>query len=600
MRQHLLLFCLLALALNTLSAQSGCPGCVINLPANLPADTLYLPPLPDAEKGTPYDRDISFRVPKTTTPVYAVDSVTPPGLTISKIEIVGIEDMPPGLSWEASKTVFETAVETDGCIKICGTPLTSDSFVMTVRLKATVVIFNQEASFPLRLYVAPKSSTTTGFSMTGVDGCGSTTVAFQNNVPSNGVAGFTYEWDFGDGTTYTGENPPPHTYNQPGTYAVKYKAVVDTTGYLLVNAKVLSVSCTDIFNAPDLYLFLRNPAGVNFFQTPEVTNAVLPQTYQIGIKLDPAANYTLEVWDEDSGLEGADDLCGAVPFNILSTDTITSGQFKVLLNIQHPMEEIISMDTVVVYPVPAQPSILSNMLEACEGTNAIVLQSSNGGPNTWLLDGEPIPGATTDFLYLPSESGFYQVQVSNTFGCTATSSAVEVVFHPLPEEPAYQNDRNNLELIDTTALPASYALQWYLFSGPIAGATGFEYCATTSGTYSLVVTDLETGCTRSYTTTVTVNPNFDCTVGTGDLAQGSLNIFPNPTSSGATVQFGEPLGADAVLRVWDVAGRLQQSLPVGAGAERIILESGLLSPGLYFLEMNAGEKRFTGRLVVIW
>lgn len=600
MRQHLLSFCLLALALNALSAQSGCPGCVINLPANLPADTLYLPPLPDAEKGTPYDRDISFRVPKTTTPVYAVDSVTPPGLTISKIEIVGIEDMPPGLSWEASKTVFETAVETDGCIKICGTPFVSDSFVMTVRLKATVLIFNQEASFPIRLYVAPKSSTTTGFSMTGVDGCGSTTVTFQNNVPSNGVTGFTYEWDFGDGTTFIGENPPPHTYSQPGTYEVRYKAVVDTAGYLLVNAKVLSVSCTDVFNAPDLYLFLRNPAGANFFQTPEVTNAVLPQTYQIGIKLDPAANYTLEVWDEDSGLEGADDFCGAVPFNILSTDTLTSGQFKVLLNIQHPVEEIISVDTVVVYPVPAQPAILSNMLEACEGTNAIVLQSSNGGPNVWILDGEPIPGAPTDFLYLPSESGLYQVQVSNSFGCTATSAGVEVVFHPLPEEPAYQNDRNNLELIDTTALPAIYALQWYLFSGPIAGATGFEYCATTSGTYTLVVTDLTTGCTRSYTTTVTVNPNFDCTVGTGDLAQGTLNIFPNPTSSGATVQFGEPLVANAVLRVWDVAGRLQQSIPVGAGAERIVLESGLLSPGLYFLEMDAGEKRFTGRLVVVW
>ena len=600
MRQHLLLFCLLTLALNTLSAQSGCPGCAINLPANLPADTLYLPAFPDAEKGTPYNHDISFRVPKTTTPVYAIDSVTPPGLTISKIEIIGIDDMPPGLFWEASQLVFETATETDGCIKICGTPLVSDSFVMTVRLKATVVIFSQEASFPIRLYVAPKKSMTTGFTMTNVLGCGSTTVTFENNVPSGGATGFTYEWDFGDGTTYTGENPPPHTYSQPGSYAVKYKAVVDTAGYSLVSAKILAISCTDVFNAPDLYMFLRDQSGVNFFQTAGTTNTPLPYTFPIGIKLNPAVNYTIEVWDEDSGLEGTDDFCGAVPFNILSTDTLTSGQFKVLLSIAHPVEEVVSTDTVVVHPVPAQPSIFSNMLEACEGTSAIVLQSSNGGPNLWLLDGDPIPGATTDFLYQPTTSGLYQVQVSNSFGCTATSAGVQVVFHPLPDEPAYQNDRNNLELLDTTALPTSYALQWYLFSGPIAGATGFEYCATESGTYALVVTDLTTGCTRSYTTTVTVNPNFDCTVGVGDLATGTLNIFPNPTSDAATIQFAEPLAADAVLRVWDVAGRLQQSMTIGAGSDRILMAGDLLSPGLYFLEMSVGEKRFTGRLVVLW
>jgi len=600
MRQHLLFIGLLALALNTLSAQSGCPGCVTSLPANLPADTLYLPLLPDAEKGTPYDKDISFRVPKTTTPVYAIDSVTPPGLTISKIEIVGIEDMPPGLSWEANKLVFETATETDGCIKICGIPLVSDSFTMTVKLKATVLIFSQEASFPIRLYVAPKTITTAGFTMTNVVGCGSTTVTFENNVPSGGAPGFTYEWDFGDGTMFNGENPLPHVYNQPGSYPVTYKATVDTAGYRLLNAKIFSVNCTDALNSPDLYIVVRNPSGAIIYQVPYVNNTPLPYTFPIGIPLDPTGNYTLEVWDEDSGLKGTDDPCGAVPFNILSTDTLRSGSFATLLSIVHPVEEVVSMDTVVVHPVPMKPSVFSNMLEACEGTNAIVLQSSNGGPNSWLLDGEPIPGATTDFLYQPTTSGLYQVQVSNSFGCTAVSDAVQVVFHPLPGEPAYQNDRNNLELIDTTALPANYALQWYLFSGPIAGATGFEYCATESGTYALVVTDLTTGCTRSYTTTVTVNPNFDCTVGVGNLTEGVLSIFPNPTSDGATIQFGEPLAAASAMRIWDVAGRLQHSMVVGSGTDRVLINGGLLSPGLYFLEMVAGETRYTGRLVVVW
>ena len=76
---------------NLFHAQTGCPGCLVNLPAGFPADTIYLPDLPDGVKGTPYDHDVSFRLPKTTTPVNAVDSTTPPGSPINKFEILSVE-----------------------------------------------------------------------------------------------------------------------------------------------------------------------------------------------------------------------------------------------------------------------------------------------------------------------------------------------------------------------------------------------------------------------------------------------------------------------------------------------------------------------------
>ena len=89
MRQILITICFGALSsLGMLSAQTGCPGCLVSLPASFPADTIYLPLLPDGVQGTPYDENVSFRLPKTTTPVNAVDSTTPPGLTISKFEII--------------------------------------------------------------------------------------------------------------------------------------------------------------------------------------------------------------------------------------------------------------------------------------------------------------------------------------------------------------------------------------------------------------------------------------------------------------------------------------------------------------------------------
>ncbi|TNE60154.1 MAG: PKD domain-containing protein, partial [Bacteroidetes bacterium] len=462
MRQLLLSLCLFFSALTILPAQSGCPGCMLNLPAGLPDDTLYLPALPDGEKGTPYDEDISFRVPKSTTPVNAVDSTTPPGLVISKIEIVGIDGMPSGLFWEASQLVFETDIETDGCIKICGTPSKTDSFILTVKLKATVVVIppftvTQETSFPLRLYVAPKVSMTDGFTMTNVTGCGSTTVTFANNIPSNGAPGFSYEWDLGDGTTYSGENPPPHTYSQPGLYEVNYHATIDTVGDILVSATLLSVDCSDLTSAPDLYMFIEDPNGNEVYNSsPHINNTSLPHTFPINLLLDQTGNYNLEVWDEDSGLKGSDDACGSVPFNILSGDTLTSGGFKIVLNIEHPIDEVFSTDTVQVFPKPMTPVVIANTLTACSGTDTMVLESSFGGGNQWFVNDQLIPGAN-DFLFMPDSTGYYQVQVTNFFGCTSVSDSSFVEFYPLPETPVYINDRNNLELADTLALPASYS-----------------------------------------------------------------------------------------------------------------------------------------------
>lgn len=601
MRPKLLVFCSFLSFLNVLSAQSGCPGCLVSLPAGLPDDTLFLQPIPDGQQGVPYDADISFRVPKSTTPVNAVDSTTPPGLPISKIEIVSVDGLPYGLSWQANQTVFETATLTDGCIKICGTPYQKDTFILTVKLKATVFIFTQEASFPMRMYIAPKVSTTDGFTMTDFTGCGSATVSFTNNIPSGGNAGFTYDWNFGDSTTSTAENPPPHTYTKPGSYPVSFHATIDTSGYKLLTAKVLSVdACTDQagLGQPDLYMFILDANGMEVYNSsPEINNTVLPHTFPVDITLG-TGSYRLELWDEDSGLEGSDDPCGVVYFNRLNDgDTIVSGNLKVVLTIAHQVEEVQSADTVIVYPLPVQPKVMANAVKACAGTESIVLESSYGAGNQWLRNGAIISGAS-EFLYVPKESGYYQTEISTVFGCSAVSDSLWIEFYSLPAIPKYINDRNNLEA-NTAVLPDSFALQWYLFAQPIDSATGITYCAQVNGDYTLVVTDLNTGCTNSFTSSVVINPAFDCTVGTHDIALAGWTIFPNPASDRITVQLAEPLAFNSELRVWDVAGRLVQHLPVGSGASQIQLDASALDQGWYALELNVGGKRLLGQLAIV-
>jgi hypothetical protein len=603
MRTLLLLciFCFFAPKTPTLLAQTGCPGCAISVPPSLPDDTLYLQNIPDGEQGKPYDEDVSFRMPMTTTPVNAVDGVTPPGLDISQIEIVAVEGMPPGLYWQANQMEFQTGDgETDGCIKICGTPYVSDSFVLTVRVRATVFFLSQEASFPMRFYIAPPVSNTDGFSMTNFTGCGAVEVSFENNLPSGGNPGFTYQWDFGNGSTFNGENPPPQRYDEPGVYPVSYTARIDTAGFRLVSITVQAVDCVDQLGvgSPDLYVLVESPSGQTIFNSsPYVNNTPLPYTFPVGLQLGDG-NYTVAVWDEDGGLKGGDDPCGSIPFNYLSNGQLSAGGLTVILNIVHPITEVISRDTVFVYAQPPAPTISApDGLEACAGDETLILMSSYGAGNQWFMDGQPIGNANA-FIYEPTETGYYHVQISTQEGCSVGSDSVWVQYFEQPALPAFVNLNNSLRLFDTLALPAEYSLQWYNGDSPIPGETGFRYCATTSGNYGLLVTDEATGCSNFYVQTVVHNPNFDCTVGTDAPAPGFARLFPNPASDWLRLEWAEPLSDEATLRLWDATGRLLRQMPVPAGQQFLELRLDGLPYGLLSLELHTAQGVLNGRVVL--
>ena len=78
-------------------------------------------------------------------------------------------------------------------------------------------------------------------SMTAVPatGCAPLPVTFTNTSPP----GTNFIWDFGDGTTFSGQNPPSHTYQQNGSYNVSL-TMTGANGcvgtYVFSNAVVLS------------------------------------------------------------------------------------------------------------------------------------------------------------------------------------------------------------------------------------------------------------------------------------------------------------------------------------------------------------------------
>jgi hypothetical protein len=563
----------------------------VNLPP-LPEDTIYLSDAPDGIAGQPYDGDISFRMPKTTTPVAATDPGTPAGLTIDKITIISVVNMPPGLTWEANETEFEPADQTDGCVKFCGTPLQPGLYNVEVFVTAEVLLIAQSTSFSFPIYIAPAVSSNAGFAMQNSSGCGAVTVGFQNNVPGNGQPGITYAWDFGNGTTSTLENPADVTYSQPGVYPVSFTATIDTFGYQLTTIQVLETGCGDIaippiFNGnPDLYLIIKDNNGNTILQTDPVDNSPVPFAFTVNLPV-LQGNYSLEVRDDDTfGSEG----CGTVNFSQTTTGTLASGELLVALNIIHPVSTIQTTDSVTVYPFPAPPALSPGGLQQlCEGEDLEIAASYDHNLQ-WFQDTSILFGETAQTLLI-NEAGNFWVEYTSPDGCKSQSAPVEVSIVPLPQPPAFHNENNLLVLNDPAQLPAGYSLQWLLNGTLLPGETGTTLCMTNSGTqlYALQVTDNATGCQNQFSIGATFNPAFDCTVATlEETLETTLTLSPNPAGEALAIRFDTPWVANFDISVSDARGR-QVFSKKGVAAASAFFETISLqnwAPGVYVLQIR--------------
>ncbi len=580
-------------------AQTGCPGCNVSLPV-LPADTIFISDAPDGEAGEPYDNDISFRMPKTTTPVNATDPSTPPGLNISQLDIVAVVNVPPGLSWQPSQFSFNPQNQTDGCVKFCGTPLQPGLYNVEVFVTATVLTLNQSTSFSLPIYIAPASSSSAGFSIQNNSGCGEVTASFENNLPSNGNAGYSYLWNFGNGTTSTLENPSNVTYSTPGVYNVNYTATIDTFGYEVSTVRVLDAGCNDILlnTKPDLYVKIRDPQG-NFVVITDVQdNAPFPAIFNINLPLGNGT-YELEVRDEDTfGSES----CGYVYFTKTNTGILTSGDLDVQVDIIHPVQTISSTGTVTVYEQPANPIIdPAGMVNLCQGEN-IELVADYDQDIQWYKDTTVLFGEIYQQLHVGS-SGQYWLEYTSPNGCKAQSDEVEVNVLPLPNSPVFTAIGNEFSVADPSQLPTDYSLQWYMDGNILPDETGLNYCLMEPGVFllTLEVTDNISGCTNEFNIGVAFNPTYTCASASGEVFNKftQLTLSPNPSNGMAWASFNLKNPGEISMQLFDSVGKIIAEKSMFAASTQVRQEIDLegFANGIYFVKIWTEDGLLSGRLL---
>lgn len=586
--------------LGNTQAQTGCPGCNVSLPV-LPSDTIYLGPAPDGEAGVYYDGDISFRLPKSTTPVHDQDPSTPAGLPISKIDIVAVVNVPPGLNWQPSQFSFNPSNLTDGCVKFCGTPFQPGLYEVQVFVSAEVLTLNQSTSFSFPIYIAPASSTSTGFSMENNSGCGAVTVSFENNVPSNGNLGYSYQWNFGNGMTSTAENPAPVTYSTPGVYNVNYTASVDTFGYQVTTVRVLNTGCDDLVinTQPDLYVKIRDPQGNFVVITGVQDNASFPAVFNVNLPLGNGT-YELEVRDEDTfGSES----CGYVYFTKTTGGVLTSGDLEVQVDIIHPIQTTQSTGTVTVYDQPAPPVITPNgAIELCQGED-IELVADYDEFIQWFRDTTVLFGEIYQQLNIGS-TGNYWVEYTSPFGCKSKSDQVAVTVHPLPNTPNFSAVGNEFTVNEPNQLPASYTLQWLLDGNPELDETGLSYCLMEPGLHliGLEVTDISTGCTNQFSLGVNFNPLYTCASASDEILNEKyvLSLFPNPATTSLNVDFAMGKPGEAKLQFYDSVGKLvmEQDIESSSAQVRQAIDLQDFSNGIYWVKIQTDEGLLTGKFLM--
>ncbi len=572
----------------TLSAQNACPACEVAVPDSLQVDTFFLQDLPDGSFQMPYEANLSFRLPVNTTEVLYLDPTLPPNIGINSIKISSISNLPAGLVWEPNQSNYDLPEERNGCVRICGTPLQFGLFEVDITVTAQVSILSRDATFNRMLYIAPPSSDNQGFSMTNNIGCGSTEVAFENNNPSEGRTGFSYRWDFGNGDTSTAETPVAQVYDQPGVYPVNYQVIIDTIGATLTDITIVEAGCSDILGRADFYIRLFDELDTLVLETALPDNTNPPISLPLNFRL-ASSLYRLEIWDDDSGLGFADDLCGTVQFESTTRDTLEDGELMVNLSIVHTPDTVQVVDSVIVHELPVIPTIQLERTNFCDG-DSMLLTASYTENVAWFFEGLPIVAARQTSFWATT-AGEYHVSYTSPDGCVIFSEPIFLETIEVPGAPVFTNNENVLSLFNSAILENDFTLQWYQENN-LLEETGMEICVSENGLYGLELIDESTGCRTLFETSIVVDAAIDCTSATNDLRNyiNQIMLAPNPTSGALKIDMDLTSPIEEVrLSVANVLGqsvyqnafdRLEGSLTFqidiseeGAGMYWVILES---------------------------
>lgn len=213
--------------------------------------------------------------------------------------------------------------------------------------------------------------------------------------------------------------------------------------------------------------------------------------------------------------------------------------------------------------------------DICDGES--ILLTASGAQNYSWNTGET--GNT--ILVSPSTNTSYSV-IGTANGCSDTTD-VSINVQALPIAIAGADNLNtvtNATINFSSAGSTGTNFDWDFGDGNSASGAAVAHQYINSGTYTVVLTVTDNGCTNTDTLTITI--------GVDNLTENaidgfSFSIYPNPNQGTFSIEMSKSLGA-SVLEVFNTLGQLVYEQSLNTRVEQIDLQ--FLSSGIYTLRIS--------------
>ncbi|MBX2972980.1 MAG: PKD domain-containing protein [Flavobacteriales bacterium] len=268
----------------------------------------------------------------------------------------------------------------------------------TVRYAASIQGATAGCADTASVVVNVLPSPTAGFDVDNNAACDQLTVAFTNTS----VNGLTYVWDFGDGTTSTDQDPPPHFYGTPGAYTVSLR-VTNGQGCYDIATQVVHV-----YEPPQVRIGAQN-----------VCDGVIAQFADLTVT-EPGNPIIDWAWDfgdgNTSNVQGPTHLYAAPAgyvVTLVATTPYCSGTGTLPVVVEAKPQASFVPDDVL----GCSPHTVSFTNTSVGGVNAIWSFGDGGVSN------DPSPSHT--YLNLGTADSLYNVRLimSSASGCADTATA---------------------------------------------------------------------------------------------------------------------------------------------------------------------------------
>src|ERR1043165_2300075 len=186
-------------------------------------------------------------------------------------------------------------------------------------------------------------------------------------------------------------------------------------------------------------------------------------------------------------------------------------------------------------------------------------------------------GATTDCI-MASQAGNYYVTATENSGCVVVSNHASVSVYPSPPVSISVSG-------DTLTAYNAVTYQWYLNGNTIAGATGGQYIANQSGSYTVIVTDIN-GC-RATSNAIVISGIYS-----SETTDVGSRLHPNPATGQLFIKTTVPVND---LYIYNAEGALVMA--VKGAFKNVPISIASLASGVYVVEIKTKDVGVRKRLV---